>query len=65
MQPLHRSAYNTMLQTNPEAARNKAATIIKNTCRTLMTRAQKGCFVYSVDPETNRYIKECMALKPE
>jgi DUF2075 family protein len=32
--------------------------IIKNTYRTLMTRAQKGCFVFSVDPETNQYFKD-------
>ena len=31
--------------------------IIKNTYRTLMTRGQKGCFVYSVDPETNQFLK--------
>jgi hypothetical protein len=31
--------------------------IIKNTYRTLMTRGQKGCYIYSVDPETNAYLK--------
>ena len=32
--------------------------IIKNTYRTLMTRGQKGCYVYSVDPETNEFLKQ-------
>ena len=31
--------------------------IIKNTCRTLMTRGTKGCYVYSIDPETNLYLQ--------
>jgi DUF2075 family protein len=36
--------------------------IIKNTYRTLMTRGQKGCYVYFVDPETREYFKS--RLKP-
>ena len=32
--------------------------IIKNTYRTLMTRGMKGCYIYSVDPETQRYFEE-------
>ncbi|MGV3753849.1 MAG: DNA/RNA helicase domain-containing protein [Verrucomicrobiota bacterium] len=51
--------YKKLFRTDPEDARKKAAQIIKNTYRTLMTRGQKGCYVYSVDPETNRYLKEC------
>jgi uncharacterized protein len=51
------SGYKTMLKANPEKARIKATEIIKNTYRTLMTRGQKGCFVYSVDPMTNQYLK--------
>ena len=43
---------------NLEAAQQKARQIIRNTYRTLMTRGQKGCFVYSVDPETNVFLKE-------
>ena len=31
--------------------------IIKNTYRTLMTRGQKGCYVYFVDGETSQYFK--------
>jgi len=46
-----------MLKEDPEGAKEKATEIIKNTYRTLLTRGQKGCFVYSVDPETNSYLK--------
>ena len=31
--------------------------IIKNTYRTLMTRGQKGCYVYFTDDETREYFK--------
>ncbi len=34
--------------------------IIKNTYRTLMTRGQKGCYVYFVDDETRQYFEKCM-----
>lgn len=40
---------------DPVAANKKAETIIKNTYRTLMTRGQKGCYIYSTDPETNAW----------
>ena len=30
-----------------------------------MTRAQKGCFNYSVDPETNAYLKEMASAQTE
>jgi len=54
--------YKSLLKKYPEAARRKAKEIIKNTYRTLMTRGQKGCFVYSVDPETNQYLKDSANL---
>jgi len=47
---------------NPEAADRKAEAIIKNTYRTLMTRGLKGCYVYSVDKETEEYFKEIASL---
>jgi len=50
--------FKKLLKENPKAAKNKADTIIKNTYRTLMTRGQKGCYFFSVDPETNAYFKE-------
>ncbi|MFC1575657.1 DNA/RNA helicase domain-containing protein, partial [Gemmatimonadota bacterium] len=49
--------YKPMLKTDPERARAMADRIVKNTYRTLMTRGQKGCFVYCVDAETNEYFK--------
>jgi hypothetical protein len=49
--------YKSLFRTNPERAKMLADEIIKNTYRTLMTRGQKGCFVYSVDTETNQFLK--------
>ena len=46
------------LKENPEEARLKAEAIVKNTYRTLMSRGQKGCYIYSTDPETNEYFSE-------
>lgn len=37
------------------AANARLDTIIKNTYRTLMTRGQKGCYVYFVDDETRQF----------
>jgi DUF2075 family protein/DNA replication protein DnaC len=45
------------MKENPEATTAKLDAIIKNTYRTLMTRGQKGCYIYCNDPETTRYIK--------
>jgi DUF2075 family protein len=47
----------SLMKSNPEEAKEKADMIIKNTYRTLMTRGQKGCYVFSTDPETNEYLK--------
>jgi hypothetical protein len=52
------SGYKKALKTTPSEARERADTIIKNTYRTLMTRGQKGCYVYSRDPETNAYLQK-------
>mgnify|MGYP001313368382 CR=1 FL=1 len=52
------NGYRKDLKADPEVARRKAAGIIKNTYRTLMTRGQKGCYIYCTDPETNAYFKE-------
>lgn len=46
-----------MLQKDPEKAKTTADAIIKNTYRTLMTRGMKGCYIYSVDPETQKYFR--------
>jgi uncharacterized protein len=50
--------YKKALKENPEAATEKAEVIIKNTYRTLMTRGQKGCYIYCTDLETNQYFAE-------
>ncbi|MGJ7922193.1 DNA/RNA helicase domain-containing protein [Neobacillus sp. LXY-4] len=46
-----------MLKNEPEKASQIADEIIRNTYRTLMTRGQKGCFVYSRDIHLNTYLK--------
>ena len=49
--------YKTMLANDPERAHRLADRIIKNTYRTLMTRGQKGCYLFCVDSETNEYFR--------
>jgi len=50
--------YKGWLRRDPAEARATADRIIKNTYRTLMTRGQKGCYVFSTDPETNAYLRQ-------
>jgi len=50
--------YKKLLNVNPEKAKCRAELIIKNTYRTLLTRAQKGCYIYCTDFETNAYFAE-------
>jgi DUF2075 family protein len=50
--------YKQLLREEPEYAKQRADTIIKNTYRTLMTRGQKGCYIYCTDPETQEYFLE-------
>jgi uncharacterized protein len=47
-----------MAKGNPEKAHALADQIIRNTYRTLMTRGQKGCFIFCTDPELNKYFRE-------
>lgn len=47
-----------MLKTEPEKAAQIADEIIRNTYRTLMTRGQKGCFVYFTDLNLAGYFRE-------
>jgi hypothetical protein len=49
--------YKSMLRKEPETAKRLADPIIKNTYRTLMTRGQKGCYIFCVDAETNEYFR--------
>lgn len=51
--------YKKLLKADPVDAKKRAAEIIKNTYRVLMTRGQKGCFVWCVDEETNNWFREC------
>ncbi|KEA61839.1 ATP/GTP binding protein [Marinobacterium lacunae] len=47
--------YKKLLKEEPDHARAQADQIIKNTYRTLMTRGQKGCYLYATDAETREY----------
>jgi len=47
--------YKKMLRNDPSEAKALADRIIKNTYRTLMTRGQKSCLIYSADRETREY----------
>jgi len=47
-----------MVKDDPVEAKARFDAIIKNTYRTLMTRGQKGCYIYCTDPETMRYFNE-------
>jgi len=57
--------YKALLKMNPDEARGQAEMIIKNTYRTLMTRGQKGCYIFSDDPETNQYFRAMITLSTE
>lgn len=47
--------YKKMLKEDEITTRSRLDRIIKNTYKTLMTRGQKGCFIFCVDKETNEY----------
>jgi DUF2075 family protein len=49
--------YKKNFKENPAQAKALADQIIKNTYRTLMTRGQKGCYIFCTDTETNKYFK--------
>lgn len=53
--------YKTLAKVNPEEAGERADQIIKNTYRTLMSRGQKGCYIYCTDAETNRFFMEAIS----
>ena len=57
--------YKKMLREDPDTAKNLADRIIKNTYRTLMTRGQKGCYLFCVDRETNEYFKRFVVAYSE
>lgn len=47
-----------MYKKNPQEALVLADKIIKNTYRTLMTRGQKGCYIYCTDKNLSHYLKK-------
>ena len=47
-----------MFQQDFEKAEKKEDKIIKNTYRTLMTRGQKGCYIYCTDKNLSNYLKK-------
>ena len=49
--------YKKRFAENIEGAKEQVEAIIKNTYRTLMTRGMKGCYIYSVDEETQQFLK--------
>lgn len=52
--------WRSLIRKEPETTKKRLDAIIKNTYRTLMTRGQKGCYVYFVDDETRQYFEQCM-----
>jgi len=49
--------WKTLIKKEPKVTRERLDVIIKNTYRTLMTRGQKGCYIYCVDEETRKYFE--------
>ena len=49
------SGFKSRLKSHRATALKEADVIIKNTYRTLMTRGQKGCYIYCDDQETSEY----------
>lgn len=48
----------TLYKKNPKEAANLEEELIKNTYRTLLTRGQKGCYIYCTDKQLSEYLKE-------
>ena len=56
--------WKALFKENPAIATTRLDAIIKNTYRTLMTRGQKGCFVYFVDDETRQFFANRIMSDP-
>lgn len=54
-----------MMKENPDLMEVKLDALIKNTYRTLMTRGQKGCYIYCTDAETADYFKSIASTARE
>lgn len=59
------SGWKKLLEQDPELTKAKLDAIIKNTYRTLMTRGQKGCFIYVVDEELKQYLTDLLNISDE
>ena len=46
-----------MLKQDLDKAKRLSDEIIKNTYKTLMTRGQKGCYIYCLDKNLAEYLK--------
>lgn len=46
-----------LLKEQPEAAKQLANELVKNTYRTLLTRGMQGCYIYCCDDEFQEYIR--------
>jgi len=53
-----------LIKEEPDSAKARLDAIIKNTYRTLMSRGQKGCYVYFIDDETRRYFENSLETVP-
>jgi DUF2075 family protein len=69
--PLERSGMDSSIKGYKKARKENAAEadaradrIIKNTYRTLLSRGQKGCYVYCTDAETAEYFAKMAAMIP-
>ncbi len=51
-----------MAKNNPDKAKKISDEIIKNTYRTMLTRGQKGCYVFCCDSKLQEYIKSRMKI---
>lgn len=47
----------SLYKENPIEASKLEAELIKNTYRTILTRAQRGCYIYCVDKPLSDYLK--------
>lgn len=51
-----------MIKEEPDRAQQEVDAIIRNTYRTLMTRGQKGCYIYCTDGELSSYLKSRLSM---
>jgi DUF2075 family protein len=54
------SGWKSLVKAHPDSSKRRINAIIKNTYRTLMTRGQKGCYVYFVDEETKKHFQSML-----